>query len=69
LQQLLMSRNDLGSLPPEIGALTALTELDVGANKLRKLPDTICSLTGLKVRVTQLSWHTNTLSCSKPRVG
>jgi hypothetical protein len=50
LQQLLVSRNNLGSLPPEIGMLTALTELDVGSNSIRKLPDALCKLTGLKAR-------------------
>lgn len=48
-QVLNVSRNCLNSLPPEIGALTSLTDLDVSRNKLQVLPNHLCKLTSLTV--------------------
>jgi Leucine-rich repeat (LRR) protein len=42
-----MSENLLAWLPPEVGLLTSLRELNVSINKLKKLPDEIGLLTNL----------------------
>lgn len=51
-QSLVMARNSLASVPPELGGLTALTELDLSGNQLRALPRTLGRLTGLQVRAS-----------------
>lgn len=47
LQSLNVSRNQLGSLPFEIGDLPALTSLDLSHNQLRSVPHHIGNLSSL----------------------
>jgi internalin A len=59
--------HDLGlsSLPPEIGRLTALTQLDLSRNQLSSLPPEIGQLTAL----TELGLFSNQLSSLPPAIG
>ncbi|KAI8522802.1 hypothetical protein RHMOL_Rhmol13G0024700 [Rhododendron molle] len=48
LKDLRMENCNLSSLPNEVGNLISLETLNLGKNKLRTLPDSICNLTRLK---------------------
>ncbi|KAE9460526.1 hypothetical protein C3L33_07541, partial [Rhododendron williamsianum] len=48
LKDLRMDNCNLSYLPNEVGNLISLETLDLGKNKLRTLPDSICNLTRLK---------------------
>jgi len=60
-----LSGMGLTHLPPEIGQLTALTELHLGANQLATLPPEIGQLTALTV----LFLHSNQLASLPPEIG
>ncbi|MBF0285174.1 MAG: leucine-rich repeat domain-containing protein [Magnetococcales bacterium] len=60
-----MSFNKLASLPPEIGQLTSLKQLDLSFNKLASLPPEIGQLTSLK----QLDMTSNQLAFLPPEIG
>ena len=47
LQELWLDCNDLSELPPEIGNLKKLTQIDVSENVLEYLPEEISGLTNL----------------------
>ena len=51
--QLDVSRNELSSLPEEIGRLRSLRELDASANRLTSLPGSLASLPQLFVLALQ----------------
>ncbi|MFM9961971.1 MAG: COR domain-containing protein, partial [Planctomycetaceae bacterium] len=55
----------LRTLPPEIGQLTALTELNLRFNQLSALPPEIGQLTAL----TKINLHSNQLSVLPPMIG
>ena len=48
LQRLLLQNNQLPQLPPNIGALAHLTELDLSGNQLTALPMTFSRLQQLE---------------------
>ncbi len=56
VQSLRVGQNSLGSIPPEIGSLTSLKELDASRNHLTKLPAQLCNLTQLTVSVAGDGW-------------
>ena len=60
-----LSKLGISSLPPEIGQLTALTEIDLSDNQLSSLPPEIGQLTAL----TQLDLSRNQLSSLPPEIG
>ena len=60
-----LSGMGLNALPPEIGQLTALTDLDVYDNQLSSLPSEIGQLTAL----TTLNVQGNQLSSLPPEIG
>jgi internalin A len=60
-----LSNLGLSALPPEIGQLTALTELYLWNNQLSTLPPEIGQLTALR----ELALHNNQLSTLPPEIG
>lgn len=64
-KELNLSRRDLSELPPEIGQLTKLTFLDLGANQLTALPESIGKLTNL----TSLNLSRNKLNTLPESIG
>ncbi|MEH1964997.1 COR domain-containing protein [Nostoc sp.] len=62
--KLILSNNQLSSLPPEICQLSNLTELYLSNNQLSSLPPEICQLSNL----TLLSLHNNQLSSLPPEI-
>lgn len=49
INELILARNRLSPLPPEIGSFTGLKKLDVSSNRLTELPEQLCELKGLEV--------------------
>ncbi|MEJ6480771.1 COR domain-containing protein [Nostoc punctiforme UO1] len=62
--KLILSNNQLSSLPPEICQLSNLTELYLSNNQLSSLPPEICQLS----KLTLLSLHQNQLSSLPPEI-
>ena len=60
-----LSREDLEYLPPEIGNLVDLVELDLTGNRLTELPAEIGNLTSL----TRLNARNNQLRSLPPEIG
>ena len=65
LAKLFLFRNQLTSLPAEIGMLTCLTQLYLGENRLKVVPAEIGRLTGL----THLWLHSNELTSLPEEIG
>lgn len=59
LQELSLSRNQLGSVPGELGHCTGLTSLDLSHNQLDAVPGQMCegltNLTGLNLMCNKLT--------------